>query len=460
MIGDHVTKLATLAACLAMSCGGSPKSQATPKAMAPTASAATKGAPELYERLGGQRAIVAVVDDFVGRVAADSRINLRFSNTDIPQFKSLLVEFVCMATGGPCHYTGRDMETSHGGMELVDDEFTALVEDLTATLDKFKVPAKEKNELLGALGPLQPRIVTPANRLHPVSDAQLAKANAVLAKLTDKPARELFAAAILAAKRGQRNWADQLFGRVEIAVGAETVAAAAPVFREGAPPRVDTPLKQMASDTPPQPKTVGASDDDATGPQLPGSLRGTITVDGKPLDGVGLVELYPVAGKYAKRIPKHRVVEQRNKRFSPRLLAIPPGSTVAFPNFDNFYHNVFSSSPTQPFDIGMYKNGQSREMKFDKTGLVRLGCNVHASMASFIFVIDAPAYVPVDGSKEFYFRSLEPGKYKARVWSERSAEPIEQEIKIKDGLNQITFDVKGDAAKGPSNDKFGNSRAL
>jgi plastocyanin len=232
------------------------------------------------------------------------------------------------------------------------------------------------------------------------------------------------------------------------------------VFREGAPPRIQTKLEQMASDTPPQPKTVGSSDDDATGPQLPGSLRGTITVDGKPLDGVGLVELYPVSGKYAKRTAKHRVVEQRNKKFSPRLLAIPPGSTVAFPNFDDFYHNVFSSSPTQPFDIGMYKNGQSREMKFEKTGLVRLGCNVHASMASFIFVIDAPAYVPVDGSKEFNFRSLEPGKYKARVWSEKSAEPIEQEIKIKDGVNMITFDVKGDAAKGPSPDKFGNSRAL
>jgi hemoglobin len=455
-----VTKLAALVASLAIACGGSPKSQNTPKSTASSTSSSAKGSQELYERLGGQRAIVAVVDDFIGRVAADSRINLRFSNTDIPQLKSLLVEFVCMATGGPCHYAGRDMETTHAGMELVDDEFTALVEDLAATLDKFEVPAKEKNELLGALGPLQPRIVTPKNRLRPVSDAQLAKANAVLAKVTDKTAHDLLAAAILAAKRGQRNWADQLFGRVEIAVGADTVASAASVFRGGAPPRIDTPLEQMATDTPPQPKTVGSSDEDSTGPQLPGSLRGTITVDGKPLEGVGLVELYPVSGKYAKRIAKHRVVEQRNKRFSPRLLAIPPGSTVAFPNFDDFYHNVFSSSPTQPFDIGMYKNGQSREMKFEKTGLVRLGCNVHASMASFIFVIDAPAYVPVDGSKEFNFRSLEPGKYKARVWSEKSAGPIEQEIKIKDGVNTITFDVKGDGEKGPSPDKFGNTRAV
>lgn len=453
--------LAALASFL-VACGGSSNHAAKP---APAGDAtATQAAPrsdaELYERLGGQRAVVAVVDDFVNNIAADPRINLRFSNTDIPKLKSLLVDFVCMATGGPCHYTGRDMETSHAGMELVDEEFTALVEDLVKTLDKLHVPGKEKNELLGALGPLQPRIVTPKDRLHPAGEAQLVKANAVLAKLTDKQAHDLMAAAITAAKRGQRNWADQLFSRVEIAVGPQVVAAAVPAFREGAPPRIETAITQLPKDSAPQPKLVGSSDEDSPGStQLAASLKGTITVDGKPLDGVGLVELYPIGGKHAKRTPKHRVVEQRNKTFSPHLLAVPPGSTVAFPNFDSFYHNVFSTSPTQPFDIGLYKDGQSREMKFDKPGLIRLGCNVHANMASFIFVIDAPAYVPVDGATPFNFRSLEPGKYKARVWSERSAEPIEQDIRIKDGINTITFDVHGDAPKGPQADKFGTSRS-
>ena len=456
-------KLAALA-CVVIACGGKPASQTTTIAangeVAHDRSAPAAAPDELYDRLGGQRAIVAVVDDFVARVAADPRIKLRFMNTDIAKLKLLLVEFVCMATGGPCKYTGRDMETSHAGMELLDEEFTALVEDLAATLDKFEVPAKEKHALLGALGPLQPRIVTPKSRLRPVNDALLARATAVLDKVTDKPTRELMEAAILAAKRGQRNYADQLFSRVELAVGANVVAAAAPTFRDGAPQRIDTPLEQMPTDAPPQPKIVGSSEEDSppVGP-LGASLRGTITVDGKPLDGVGLVELYPVGGRYAKRTAKHRIVEQRNKQFSPRLLAVPPGSTVAFPNYDSFYHNVFSTAPTQKFDLGLYKEGQSREIKFEKTGLVRLGCNVHANMASFIFVIDAPAYVPVDGAKEFNFRSLEPGKYKARVWSERSAEPIESEIKIKDGVNTITFDVKGDGERGPSKDKFGNSRA-
>jgi hemoglobin len=463
--GGIVTKLAALA-CVMIACGGKPAPQTTTKSdvkpqggKATATSPAPKAPNELYDRLGGQRAIVAVVDDFIGRVAADERIKLRFFNTDIPKLKLLLVEFVCMATGGPCKYSGQDMETSHAGMDVVDLEFTALVEDLSATLDKFKVPAKEKGELLGALGPLQPLIVVPKDRLKPVSDAQLAKATAVVDKVTDKQARELMQGAILAAKRGQRNYADQLFSRVELIVGAQVVAAAAPAFREGAPPRIETAVKQMPKDAIPQPKIVGSSDEDnPSATQLPGSLKGTITVDGKPLDGVGLVMLYPENGKYPKRTPKTRVVEQRNKQFSPRLLAIPPGSTVAFPNYDGFYHNVFSTSATQPFDIGLYKDGQSREMKFGKTGLVRLGCNVHAKMASFIFVIDAPAYVPVEGAQEFNFKSLAPGKYKARVWSERSSEPAESEVVIKTGVNTMTFDVKGDAEKGPSKDKFGNTR--
>jgi hemoglobin len=456
-------KTHVLIACLAFGCGGkqATHSSTTAKASGGTASSsASTGKKELYDRLGGQAAIVAVVDEFIARVAADDRINLRFGNTDIPRLKSLLVEFVCMATGGPCKYSGTDMETTHGGMEVADEEFTAVVEDLTGALDKFNVPAKEKGELLGALGPLKPRIVTPNDRLKPVSDAMLAKANAVLPTITDAKAKQLMKGAIAAAKRGQRNYADQLFSRVEIMVGAQAVAAAAPTFRQGAPKRIETAITQMPKDTPRQPDIVGSSEEDDPGKAGASSLKGHITVEGKPLDGVGLVMLYPAGGKYGKRTAKQRIMEQRQKTFWPHLLAVPPGSTVAFPNFDPFYHNVFSLSQTQPFDIGLYKDGQSRDMKFDKPGLVRLGCNVHAKMAAFVFVVDAPNYVPVDGATEFNFHSLAPGKYKARVWSERSKEPMEKDMMIHDGVNTVDFDVKGDADKGPSTDKFGNSRAL
>jgi hemoglobin len=113
----------------------------------------------LYERLGGAAAISAVIDDFVGRVAADSRINQKFAKSNIDRVKIELKSFVCQATGGPCKYMGNSMPKAHKNMKVTEGEFNALVEDLVATLDKFNVPAKEKGELLGALGPLKSQIV-------------------------------------------------------------------------------------------------------------------------------------------------------------------------------------------------------------------------------------------------------------------------------------------------------------
>ena len=132
--------------------------------MEPTSGSAMSKPPTttdkpLYDRLGGKPAITAVVDDFVGRVAADNRINGKFANTDIPRLKMLLVEQICQASGGPCTYTGRSMKTTHTGMGVSSSDFDALVGDLVATLNKFKVPEREKNELLGALGPMKGDIV-------------------------------------------------------------------------------------------------------------------------------------------------------------------------------------------------------------------------------------------------------------------------------------------------------------
>ena len=122
-------------------------------------SAKPMGQASLYERLGGKPAITAVIDDFVGNVAGDTRINKRFGGADIPRLKARLVDQVCEASGGPCKYTGASMRDAHKGMNITGAEFGALVEDLVKSLDKFKVPAKEKNELLGALGDMKGDIV-------------------------------------------------------------------------------------------------------------------------------------------------------------------------------------------------------------------------------------------------------------------------------------------------------------
>ena len=113
----------------------------------------------LYDRLGGKSSISAVVEQFVANVAADTRINGRFATTDIRKLKGHLVDQVCMATGGPCTYSGRDMKTTHAGMKISNGDFDALVEDLVKSLDTFKVPAREKGELLDLLGPMKKDIV-------------------------------------------------------------------------------------------------------------------------------------------------------------------------------------------------------------------------------------------------------------------------------------------------------------
>jgi len=113
----------------------------------------------LYERLGGQAAIVAVVDDFVANIAADKRINHFFAKADATRVKAKLVEQICAGTGGPCTYTGKDMKSVHKGMGIGERDWDAMLQDLDKTLKKFKVPKKEKRELLAVLAPTKPDIV-------------------------------------------------------------------------------------------------------------------------------------------------------------------------------------------------------------------------------------------------------------------------------------------------------------
>jgi hemoglobin len=122
----------------------------------------------LYERLGGPKAIEAVVDDLVGRAAKNPKVNFTRKGTDaewepskenLATLRKHLIQFVSMATGGPKKYEGRDMKSAHKGMQITDAEFDALAGDLKATLDKLKVPEKEQKELLTLVGSTRGMIV-------------------------------------------------------------------------------------------------------------------------------------------------------------------------------------------------------------------------------------------------------------------------------------------------------------
>ena len=131
---------------------------AVPLAAQPTA----EGQATLYKRLGGYDAIAAVVDDFIGRLATDPQLSRFFvghSTQSLQRIRQLVVEQICAAAGGPCFYTGRSMKESHAGMGITQAEWEVALKHLTATLDKFKVGAKEREDLFAAIAPLQADIV-------------------------------------------------------------------------------------------------------------------------------------------------------------------------------------------------------------------------------------------------------------------------------------------------------------
>jgi plastocyanin len=173
---------------------------------------------------------------------------------------------------------------------------------------------------------------------------------------------------------------------------------------------------------------------------------------------LGVIGLEPLEGKGRRRTPKQRVMEQRNRQFAPRLLAVPVGSTVTFPNFDPLFHNVFSLSPAKAFDLGIYKNGETREVTFEKPGLIRLGCNLHANMSAYLVVVAAPHYAVTDAEGHFRFRSLAPGKYKVSAWTQDRSAPLTQVVEIREGENTLNLSVPRGAPPGPVTDKFGLPR--
>lgn len=109
----------------------------------------------LYWRLGGPDAVGAAVDETIKLSKADPRLAGRLSGGCAGKLK----EQLCAATGGPCTYTGRDMKSAHTGMKITEAEFGAVGENLVKVLDAFKVPAKEKGELLGLILPMKGQIV-------------------------------------------------------------------------------------------------------------------------------------------------------------------------------------------------------------------------------------------------------------------------------------------------------------
>jgi plastocyanin len=124
------------------------------------------------------------------------------------------------------------------------------------------------------------------------------------------------------------------------------------------------------------------------------------------------------APKTSALVPGHAVLDQRDERFVPHVLAITTGTVVDFPNSDRIYHNVFSLSKTRPFDLGRYAAGRSKSVTFDRPGIVRVFCDIHSHMNAFILVFNHPFYALTDMDGRYRIDNVPPGTYNLVAWNE------------------------------------------
>ena len=133
--------------------------------------------------------------------------------------------------------------------------------------------------------------------------------------------------------------------------------------------------------------------------------------------------------------PRAKMV-QKDKRFTPHVLAIPTGAIVDFPNYDPIFHNAFSSFSGQIFDLGLYAPGSTRGVAFKRSGIVRVFCNIHPAMSAVIVVLDTPWFAVSDLSGAFAIHNLPPGEYRFRVYHERATESTLQALTRRVVLNR------------------------
>jgi plastocyanin len=121
---------------------------------------------------------------------------------------------------------------------------------------------------------------------------------------------------------------------------------------------------------------------------------------------------------------KHARLIQKDKTFTPHVLAIQTGTTVDFPNYDPIFHSAFSNFSGQMFDIGLYAPGASRSIRFDRPGAVRIFCNIHPTMSAVILVVDTPYFAVSGRDGAFQIANVPAGDYQIEVFHERAGEDV------------------------------------
>jgi plastocyanin len=138
-----------------------------------------------------------------------------------------------------------------------------------------------------------------------------------------------------------------------------------------------------------------------------------------PVSEVRNVVVYLKDAPKRASAPVKAVIHQQDENFLPRVVAVPVGSTVEFPNDDPIYHNVFSLSRVKSFNLGKYPKGQTRAVTFDKPGLVKVFCEIHSHMSATVMVFDHPWFAVPGADGRFELPAVPPGDRQITAWHER-----------------------------------------
>lgn len=183
--------------------------------------------------------------------------------------------------------------------------------------------------------------------------------------------------------------------------------------------------------------------------------RGTIEITGRDLSGV-VVFLKPVRdeGNSAVTAAAEAVIRQKGAKFRPNLLIVARGDTVRFPNDDRIVHNVFSYSPAQAFDLGLYRKGDSKSVTFTNAGPVRIFCSIHADMHAVVYVAPTRYHALTNERGEFRIGDVPVGRYALQTWHRNLPDGVEsvevREIDVQAGAPVRTeVDLSGLAGAAP-----------
>ena len=169
---------------------------------------------------------------------------------------------------------------------------------------------------------------------------------------------------------------------------------------------------------------------------------------GKPVvDAV--VTAYPDGPRAAPaRFAWPAQMDQHNLQFDPFVLIVPVGASVSFPNRDSVRHHVYSFSPAKAFELKLYGKDETRSVRFDKVGVVSLGCNIHDNMVAFIKVVDTPFAAKSDATGQATLRGLPAGNVRVRIWHPYQKAPSNEiervvAVAVGPGREAVQIDVRG-----------------